>query len=226
MDARRDALRQLDFADVNRIPNVEGRNVDADDVRKIPRQTFDGEGAQALLQQAAHVLDAVRHPLWLERHIGFDYFVLRNGVKVDVKDGASERRVLDFLDQGQLCFPGDFQFHQNVFTGSVAEERVDVALGNLERFRFVFRSVHHRGHGAGGFEFPNGRTPESCSRFRCEFNLLGHVSILSVVVDLEQRRNRFVIVDSFHAFAEKLGDAEHGGLESFHRPNGRAVRGN
>jgi hypothetical protein len=47
----------------------------------------------------------------------------------------------------------------------------------------------------------------------------------AVVVDLEQRRNRFVVMDSFHAFAEKLGDAKHGGLKSFHGANGRAVRG-
>src|SRR5207248_9310058 len=43
------------------------------------------------------------------------------------------------------------------------------------------------------------------------------------VLDVEQRRYRFVVVYPFDAFPEKLGDAEHSDLKSVHRAHRRAV---
>ena len=43
------------------------------------------------------------------------------------------------------------------------------------------------------------------------------------VLDLEQRRHRFVVMYPLDAFPEKLGDAKHRGLKSFHGAHGRAV---
>ena len=90
---------------------------------------------------------------------------------------------------------------------------------------FVLGAVNHRRHHARRLEFSHRGTPCGRPPFRREFYLLSHVRILfAVVIDLEQRGNGFVVVNSFHAFAEKLGDAKHGGLKSFHRAHGRAVR--
>src|SRR5439155_1639970 len=79
------------------------------------------------------------------------------------------------------------------------------------------------------FAIPVGSSGTSCSRppFCREFYLFSHVRILfaAIVINLELRGNRFVVVNSFHAFTEKLGDAKHGGLKSLHRPHRRAVRG-
>src|SRR5438445_13653532 len=43
------------------------------------------------------------------------------------------------------------------------------------------------------------------------------------VLDVEQRRHRFVVVNPFDAFSEKLGDAEHGDLKSVNSAHRRAV---
>src|SRR6516164_9720162 len=45
------------------------------------------------------------------------------------------------------------------------------------------------------------------------------------VLDVEQRRHRLVVMYSFDAFPEKLGNAEHRNLKSIHRTDRRAVGG-
>src|SRR5438445_6968380 len=46
---------------------------------------------------------------------------------------------------------------------------------------------------------------------------------ISFVLDVEQRRHRLVVMYPLNTFPEKLGDAKHRGLKSFHAAHGRAV---
>src|SRR5437764_3861116 len=75
---------------MNRASDVEAGNIHPDHIRQIARQAFDRERTQALLEQAAHVLDPVRDPLWFERNVSLDDFILRNCMKIHVEDGAPE----------------------------------------------------------------------------------------------------------------------------------------
>src|SRR5205823_5519569 len=109
---------QLNFANVNRIANIERGNVDANEVRQIARQTFDRQGTQILLQQAAHIFDAVGGADRFERHVGLDDFILRDGVEIDVQHGPAHGRVLDFLYEREPALAPNLEFHQNVFTRS------------------------------------------------------------------------------------------------------------
>ena len=112
---------------MNRASDVEAGNIHPDHIRQIARQAFDRERTQALLEQAAHVLDPVRDPLWFERNVSLDDFILRNCMKIHVEDGAPEWRVLHLLDKREPAFPGDLKLNQNVFAGCVTQQRVDVA---------------------------------------------------------------------------------------------------
>ena len=38
-----------------------------------------------------------------ERHVRFNHFVHRDRVKIDMQNGAAERRVLHFLDEGEAA---------------------------------------------------------------------------------------------------------------------------
>ena len=77
-------------------------------------------------------------------------------MEIDMQDCPSERRMLNFLHEREPALPSDLQLDQNIFAGRMAEQGIDVAPRNLERFRFVLRSVHYRRHGAGRLQFPHG----------------------------------------------------------------------
>ena len=85
----RHAVGQLDVTHVNRIANVERGNVHRDFIRQIARQTFHRQNAQALLEQSAKILHAIRYTRRLERNIGLDFFVHRNGMEIDVQNIAA-----------------------------------------------------------------------------------------------------------------------------------------
>jgi hypothetical protein len=136
---------------VDAVTDVQGRNVDANHIGQVARQTFDGQRTQTLLEQAAHVLDAVGDANRFQRNVGLDHFVLRYSVEIDMENGAAERSVLDFLDECEAALPRDLQLHQNILARGVAEQRVDVPPGYLQRLRFVLRAIHDGGHRAGRF---------------------------------------------------------------------------
>ena len=75
-----------------------------------------------------------------------------------------------------------------------------------------------------------GISPRALSLRTAERPTSGRGSALSLtcfaiffVLDVEQRRHRFVVVNPFDAFPEKLGDAEHRDVKSFHGAHRRAV---
>ena len=146
-------------------------------------------------------------------------------MEIDVQNIATDRRMLHLLDEGEpVGVASDLELHEDVLAGSVAQNGVNIAAGDLQRLGFVFRAVDDSGHSAGGFDFANGGTSERGAAFGGEFYLFSHGRVLlGDAVDLKQRRNGFVIMNPLDAFAEKLGDAKHSGLKSFHRAHRRAV---
>ncbi len=146
-------------------------------------------------------------------------------MKINMEDITTNRRMLHFLHEREAVrVPGDFKLDKNVLAGGVAQDSTDIALRDLQRFGFIFCAVDDRRHRAACFEFANRGATNRCPPFCYEFDLFCHVEILlAASIDLEQRRDGFVIVNPLDTLSEKLGDAKHGRPKPFHHAHGRAV---
>ena len=84
--------------------------------------------------------------------------------------------MLNFLHErgATLSVAGDFELDQNVFSGSVAHHRVDVARGDLQRLRFVVAAVDDRRDESARFEFAHRGASHVGARFCFKFNLFCH----------------------------------------------------
>ena len=220
-------MRERKFAHVNRVANIEMGNVHRDDIGQIARQTFDLERAKILLEQAAESLDALGDASRLERNIGLDHFVHRDGMKIDVQNIAAERRMLHFLHEreatGLLAI--DLELNENVFTGGMTEQERNVALRDLQRLGLGLAAVDDRRHSALGLDFADCGPPRAGAPGCREFYLFSHGLgfLRRAVLDLEERRNGLVIMNPLDAFPEQLRDAKHRGGKTLHGANGHAV---
>ena len=71
---------------MNRIPDVEVGDINGNHVRKIAREALNFERTQILLEQATESFDSGGNAAGFERDIGFNHFVHRNGMKIDVQN--------------------------------------------------------------------------------------------------------------------------------------------
>ena len=195
---------------------------------KIARQTFDLERAKILLEQSAESLDAARRCRSARaghRPRSFRPSRRRENRRAKYRRRAAHAALPARARGGRSSFAVDLELDENVFAGSVTEHQRDVALGDLERFSLVLAAVDDRRHRALRFDFADRRSPRAGAPRCREFYLFSHGFSLLVraVVDLEERRNGFVIMNPFDAFAEQLRDAKHRGRKTFHGANGHAV---
>ena len=118
---------------MNRIANIEMRDVDRDDIGQIARQAFDLERAQRLFEQAAKRFHTFRCAGRFERYVSLDHFVHRNSVEIHMQNIATERSVLHFLDKGETSglLAINLEFDENVLAGGVAEHERNIAPGDL-----------------------------------------------------------------------------------------------
>ena len=66
-------------------------NVHRDFIRQIARQTFHSRVREALLKQTAKIFHSIGDTHRLQRNICLDYFVHRNGMKIDVQNRRRPR---------------------------------------------------------------------------------------------------------------------------------------
>ena len=172
------ALRKNEVADVDGVADFEWRDVDADDFRKILRETLDGNRAHVLLEKSAEVFDSIGFTEWFDHDFGFDLFGHGNSVEIDVKNFAADDVVLHFLNEGEriglFAIGFDFEFNQDVLANGMVEESLDLATGNFEIGGLGGATVNDSGNAAAGADLFD-RVAAALGAGTCgEFNLLGH----------------------------------------------------
>ena len=103
---------------MNGIANVQLRNVHCDPVGQVAGKTFNCQRTQALLQQSAEGLRANGRAERFQRHLSLNQLIHGDGVKVDVTNLATDRRVLHFLHKRRaaLAVAANFELDQDVFS--------------------------------------------------------------------------------------------------------------
>ena len=152
---------------MNRLSNLEVRNIHSNNLRKILRQGANFQLEQDVFEDAAGCLDPNRFSDRLDWHHDGDRLVLGDFMKIDVQDFAGKRMVLNFLHQGEvLAFLRSVnnQIHEKILGNGVMDERLDVLDLDLKTLRLVEASVDHGGNPAGGAEFFGTSTPGKRAR--------------------------------------------------------------
>ena len=129
-----------------------------------------------------------------DRHVRMNFFVMSDGVEVDVKDAAFEIVVLHFLHEGELVARGacDLQRDENVVRGAALEELRERFAMHLELGGGGFAAVEGSGDGAGLAEAVHGAVTGSGAGFGVEIEDFGHGSGLRVCrVGLEKGRGDY-----------------------------------
>jgi hypothetical protein len=153
-------------------------DIDADDLGKILGQTLDVKGAQAVLEETAVVLHAVRLADRLDRHLGMEELIHGHLEEIDVEDVAAHGVVLDFLDEGKLVGDGapvgDDEFDEDVLADGVGEEGRDLALVDLKIGGLVLMTVDDGGNQSASAEVLDGIAADIGAGPGGKFDLFSH----------------------------------------------------
>jgi len=97
-----------------------------------------------LFEQTTESFHPFRGSDRFERDIGFDHFVHRDRMEIDMENVAADRGMLHFLDEREPArlFTFDLQLDENVLARGMAEHERNVALRNLQSFWFVLPAIN------------------------------------------------------------------------------------
>jgi hypothetical protein len=116
--------------------DLERRDIDMDDFGEVLREAADGNGADALLEEAAAVFNSIGFADGLDGDFGVDFLGHGDGLEIDMEDIPAEGVVLDLLDEGELVRDlravVDFEVDEDVFANGVGEDGLEVAEGDFE----------------------------------------------------------------------------------------------
>jgi hypothetical protein len=135
----------LNVAHVQRSPDGERRDVQLHPPRDVRGQHLDLDLAQHLVQHAAGVADAVRHPHQVHRDLDGDLLVRVDLVEVDVRDLAADRRALDLADQRLARRAVDGQVDQRARGRHPGQGLLDVGARQRQRLGLAPTPVQDRG---------------------------------------------------------------------------------
>ena len=132
------------------LANFEVCDIDLDDLGKVFWKAANFYLANTLLKKTAVGLDAICLTDGLNRNLSCDFLRHGNSLKINMKDLATNRVMLNLLDKGKLVFSGlailDFEIDKNVLTNRVGKENLQIPVADFEVFRGLARAVNNGGN--------------------------------------------------------------------------------
>jgi hypothetical protein len=132
------------------------------------------QGTEALLEQAAEVLDAIGIAERLDGNLGVEEFVHGNLEEIDVEDVSANGVMLNFLDQGKLGGTGDVEFDEDVLADGMLENRSDLTGVDLKFAGLILVPVDNGGNNTAGAEMLDGIATDIGAGPGGKFNLFCH----------------------------------------------------
>ena len=131
-----------------------------------------------MLKKTAVGLDAICLTDGLNRNLSCDFLRHGNSLKINMKDLATNRVMLNLFDKGKLVFSGlailDFEIDKNVLTNRVGKENLQIPVADFEVFRGLARAVNNGGNRSAGSNLLDGIATAFCADAGGEFDLVGH----------------------------------------------------
>ena len=197
---------------MNGVADFERADIHLDDLGEVLREAVDCDGAHALLEKAAVVLNAVSFADWLDGDVGGNFFRHRHGLEVNMQNLVAERVALHFLDERELAgfvrAVLDFQIDEDVFSNGVGEEDFQFAVRDFEICRRRVVAVDDGWNGSAGTDALDGIAAAFGAGTGCEFDLLGHMCGLLGLFYFKERTYGLVVVNAPDPLTEKLGNGE------------------